>query len=342
MNLLYPLKFRPIIKDKIWGGTRLKNALNKKTKTDKAGESWEISGFPGNISKVSNGFLAGNSLEEIIEVYMGDLVGDSVFDEFGTMFPLLIKFIDANDNLSVQVHPDDKLAEKQFGSFGKTEMWYIIEADKNSEIIVGFNREADKEIYTRHLENNTLLDILNKEKTKPGDVFFLPAGRIHAIGAGILLAEIQQTSDATLRIYDYGRVDEKGKPRELHTEKALEAIDFKSVDNYKTNYVIKPGQATELARCQYFTVNLIDLAEPLERDYNMIDSFVIYMCLSGSFEIVYRNTETEPVSKGETVLLPAELKDVKLVPDKETKVLEVYIEGINRVDIPTELADRLS
>ncbi|RPH68830.1 mannose-6-phosphate isomerase, partial [bacterium] len=165
MNLLYPLKFKPIIKDKIWGGTRLKSVLQKKTKTDKAGESWEISGYPGSVSKVSNGFLAGNSLEEIIEVYMGDLVGDSIFETYGTLFPLLIKFIDANDALSVQVHPNDALAEKQFGSFGKTEMWYIIEAEKDAEIIVGFNRQVDRNIYEQHLKGRTLLEILNKEKT---------------------------------------------------------------------------------------------------------------------------------------------------------------------------------
>jgi len=340
MNLLYPLKFRPIIKDKIWGGTRLKTLLNKKTKTDKAGESWEISGYPGNISKVRNGFLSGNSLEEIIEVYMGDLVGDHVFDEFGTLFPLLIKFIDANDALSVQVHPDDKLAEIQFGSFGKTEMWYIIEAEKDAEIIVGFNREVDKSIYGQHLENRTLLDILNKEKAAPGDVFFLPAGRIHAIGAGIMLAEIQQTSDATLRIYDFDRVDEKGNPRELHTEKALEAIDFGNINQFKTSYDKIPDQLNELARCRYFTTNFIHLSSPLEREYGMIDSFVVYICLSGSLTIYYRNGEREPLSKGETVLIPADLKHIRLVPDGGSKLLEVYIEGTRRV-VSDELLDRL-
>jgi len=341
MNLLYPLKFKPIIKDKIWGGTRLKKVLNKKTKTDKAGESWEISGYTENISKVSNGFLAGNSLEEIIEVYMGDLVGDSVFERFGTLFPLLIKFIDANDALSVQVHPNDELAEKQFGSFGKTEMWYVIEAEKDAEIIVGFNRPVDRNIYQQHMENKTLLEILNIEKTGRGDVFFLPAGRIHAIGAGVLLAEIQQTSDATLRIFDFDRLDDKGNLRELHTEKALEAIDFNPVDQFKTSYEKKPGHPSKLVHCKYFTTNYIDLSNPLEREYDLIDSFVIYMCIEGGFRISYRNGETEPVRKGETGLLPADLKHVRLIPEPNSGLLEVYIEGTRMPDISEELFDRL-
>lgn len=319
----------------------MKNVLNKKTKTDKAGESWEISGYPGNVSKVSNGFLAGNSLEEIIEVYMGDLVGDSIFEKYGTLFPLLIKFIDANDALSVQVHPDDKLAEKQFGSFGKTEMWYIIEAEKDAEIIVGFNRKVDSETYQRHLNSKSLLEILNKEKAKPGDVFFLPAGRIHAIGAGILLAEIQQTSDATLRIYDFDRLDDKGKPRELHTEKALEAIDFNDVKQFKTPFSINPGDANLVVKCPYFTTNFIDLTTSMEMSYDWLDSFVIYMCLNGKFKIKYRNGQFETVTKGETVLLPADLKNVEISPEVDSQLLEVYIEGGRTMDKTEELLDRL-
>ena len=341
MNRLYPLKFKPIIKDKIWGGTRLKNVLYKSTKTNKAGESWEISGFPGNISKVKNGFLAGNSLEEIIEVYMGDLVGDGIFEKFGTLFPLLIKFIDANDALSVQVHPDDQLAEKQFGSFGKTEMWYIIEAEKDSEIIVGFNQSIDAEVYKKYLQEKKLLEILNKEKAAAGDIFFLPAGRIHAIGSGILLAEIQQTSDATLRIYDFDRVDEKGKPRELHTEKALEAIDFNTVKEFRTDYQKKPEQPVNVASCKYFTTNLIECSRPIDRDYVAMDSFVVYMCLEGNFTICYYKTEKETVKKGETVLLPAEIKQVTLTPENNARFLEVYIEGYRQADHSVELLDHL-
>jgi|WetSurSiteA1Bulk_404760.scaffolds.fasta_scaffold00020_20 mannose-6-phosphate isomerase len=341
MNRLYPLKFKPIIKDKIWGGIRLKTLLNKSCKTDKAGESWEISGFPGNISRVKNGFLAGNSLEELVEVYMGDLVGDGVFEHFGTLFPLLIKFIDANDNLSVQVHPGDELALKQFGSYGKTEMWYVIEAEENAEIIVGFNQAIDREKYMQQLNNKSLLSILNVEKTRAGDVFFLPAGRIHAIGPGILLAEIQQTSDATLRIYDYERLDDKGEPRELHIEKALEAMDFRLADAYKTGYTKNPDTPNKLVSCQYFTTNYLELTRSISRDYNALDSFVIYMCIAGSFTVLYHDTEREPVTKGETVLLPAEIKNVQLIPDQGAKILEVYIEGLKATDRTEELLDSI-
>jgi mannose-6-phosphate isomerase len=327
MNQLYPLKFKPIIKDKIWGGTRLKSFLHKSTKTEKAGESWEISGYPGEVSKVTNGFLAGNSLEELIEVYMGDLVGDNVFEKFGTLFPLLIKFIDANDALSVQVHPGDELALKQFKSFGKTEMWYIVEAEQDAGIITGFNQPVTADIYQEHLVNKSLLSILNREKAKKGDVFFLPAGRIHAIGAGILLAEIQQTSDATLRIYDYDRLDDKGQPRELHTEKALEAIDFRQYPSYKTSYEKVPGKPATLASCPYFTVNLLLLEKNMDRDYMNLDSFVIYMCVRGSFSIAYGDNQMDAVKTGETILLPAEIKNVRLIPHPSSEVLEVYIPG---------------
>jgi mannose-6-phosphate isomerase len=341
MNRLYPLKFKPIIKDKIWGGTRLKNILNKKCKTDKAGESWEISGYPGDISRVKNGFLAGNSLEELIEVYMGDLVGDSVFENFGTLFPLLIKFIDANDVLSIQVHPDDDLALKQFGSFGKTEMWYVIQAEKDAEIIVGFNQPVIKDVYLAHLKNKTLMTLLNAEKSFAGDVFFLPAGRIHAIGQGILLAEIQQTSDATLRIYDFDRVDDRGKPRELHTEKALEAIDFKVYPQYKTPYGKDPNKPNTLVKCKYFTSNYLHLIGKAERDYHEIDSFVIYMCLEGQFMIHFGKEEKELLKKGETALIPAEIKKVSLVPHTEAILLEIYIEGLPVIERIDEALDKL-
>ena len=341
MNRLYPLKFKPIIKEKIWGGTRLKSILNKNLKTDKAGESWEISGFPGQISKVSNGFLSGNSLEELIEVYMGDLVGDGVFEKFGTLFPLLIKFIDANDTLSVQVHPDDKLARKHFGSYGKTEMWYILEAEKNAEIFVGFNKAVDKDTWQKHVEQNTLLSVLNKEIVSAGDVFYIPSGRIHTIGPGILLAEIQQTSDATLRVYDYNRLDEKGKPRELHTELAIEAIDFNVYPEYKVTYNNKPGNTKKLVTCEYFTVNLIDLHVKSERNYHELDSFVIYICLDGRLSIQYYGNETELLRKGETILIPAEIKEIKLIPETKTRILEVYIEGLNLKDRTSDLLEKL-
>jgi mannose-6-phosphate isomerase len=325
MNTLYPLKFHPILKDKIWGGSRLKNILNKPTDSDKCGESWEISAVQDNISKVKNGFLAGNNLQELTEVYMGDLVGDRIYNRFGIEFPLLIKFIDANDVLSVQVHPDDELAMERHKAYGKTEMWYIIEAEKNAELICGFNREMDKETYLSHLNNKTLKEILNFEKVRAGDVFFNPSGRIHAVGAGILLAEIQQTSDITYRIYDWDRVDDKGNPREIHTELALDAIDFKFYGNYRTDYDPVLNQTTNIADCKYFTTSLLYFDKLVEKEYNYIDSFIIYMCLEGKIDINYGPGLSESMVTGETVLIPAVIKNLSLIPAGTAKALEVYV-----------------
>ena len=328
MDTLYPIKFQPILKDKIWGGSRLKNILHKPTKSDKCGESWEISAVQGNISKVKNGFLAGNNLQELIEIYMGDLVGDGIYERFGIEFPLLIKFIDTNDVLSVQVHPDDELAMKRHKAYGKTEMWYIINTEKDAEIICGFNREMDKETYLKHLQNKTLKEILNFEKVKAGDVFFTPSGRVHAVGAGILLAEIQQTSDITYRIYDWDRVDEKGNPREMHTELALDAIDFKFYGKYRTDYKSELNQTTGIADCKYFTTGLLYFDKPVEKDFSLIDSFVIYVCLEGKININYGTGLSESIVAGETVLIPAMIKNLNLVPQGTARTLEVYIKQL--------------
>ncbi len=324
-NRLYPLKFKPQIFDKIWGGHKLRDILNKPTTSDKAGETWEISAVQGNISEVTNGFLAGNDLQELIEVYMGDLVGDKVYKKFGIEFPLLIKFIDAGDVLSIQVHPDDELAKERHNSYGKTEMWYIVQADPGSKLIVGFQREMDKETYLRHLEQKTLDQILNTEEVKEGNVYFLPAGRIHAIGKGILLAEIQQTSDVTYRIFDFDRKDARGKPRELHTDLALDAIDYRFYNNYETRYNKLKDTPGEIISCKYFTTNILHISREMERDMAQIDSFVIYMCLEGEVDITYYETQKMKLSKGETVLIPAEIESYFLSPAIETKLLEVYI-----------------
>lgn len=323
---LYPLKFQPILKDKIWGGSKLKTVLNKDfSPLPNAGESWEISGVEGDISVVSNGKLAGNDLEELIEVYMGDLVGDKVYDQFGMEFPLLIKFIDANDVLSIQVHPDDELSKERHNAFGKTEMWYVIEADKGSELIVGFNQEVDKEKYVAKLEEGKLEEILNNEPVQKGSCFFIPAGRVHAIGKGILLAEIQQTSDVTYRMYDWNRTDDQGNPRELHTELAVDAIDYSFEKKYRTDYETETNKTKELVRCPYFTTNTLEFDKQIEKDYSQLDSFVIYMCLDGDFTIESEDGITTEVAKGETVLIPAALENVILFPKGKTEILEVYI-----------------
>ena len=325
MDFLYPLKFKPVFKEKIWGGNKLNTILGKDLPHNKKiGESWEISGVKDNISVVSNGQLAGNNLQELVEIYMGDLVGDKVFEKFGIEFPLLIKFIDANKVLSIQVHPDDELACKRYNVYGKTEMWYIIQADKDSEIITGFKQEINKEQYQKYFREGHLNQILNIEKTKTGDVFFIPAGRIHATGKGILLAEIQQTSDITYRIYDWDRKIKDGNSRELHTELALDALDFSAYDNYKTPYKKTKNQSVSIAECNYFHTNILDFNKPIEKDYSLIDSFIIIMCLKGSLLIHNKNND-EQVNPGETVLVPAFLDNVIFEPLGESTILEVFI-----------------
>ncbi|RLD64603.1 MAG: mannose-6-phosphate isomerase [Bacteroidetes bacterium] len=325
MNL-YPLKFKPIYIEKIWGGTKIKTFLNKNiSNIDNCGESWEISCVKNNISVVENGFLKDNNLQEIIEVYMGDIVGDTVFEKFGDEFPLLIKFIDANDNLSVQVHPNDELAQERHNTNGKTEMWYIINAEKGAQLISGFNKEISKTTYLKHLKNNTLTEILNFEDVSTDDVFFIPAGRVHATGKGILLAEIQQTSDVTYRIFDWNRKDANGKSRELHTDLAVDALDFSHHNNYKTKYTKKINKSSNLINCQYFTTNILEFDKEIEKDYNELDSFVIYMCIEGSYSIKYNENNEIKISKGETVLLPAVLENILLMPNEKTKLLEVYL-----------------
>ncbi|MBS9767414.1 MAG: class I mannose-6-phosphate isomerase [Flavobacteriaceae bacterium] len=321
---MYPLKFTPIFKHKIWGGTKLEGLLNKEVQGEDVGESWEISGVQDNISVVANGFLAGNDLEELIEIYMGDLVGDKVYDKFGLEFPLLLKFIDANAVLSVQVHPNDEMAKERHHSYGKTEMWYVMQAEKNAELIIGFNQPITKEEYVQRVAEGTLQEVLNRERIKQGDAVFIPAGRVHAIGEGILLAEIQQTSDITYRIFDWNRVDDKGKKRDLHTELALEAIDFVHSKECITPYEIEKNKPSTLVDCPYFTVNLLELTTIKIQDYSQLDSFVIFMCVEGSADLQIE-TEKTALQKGDTVLIPALLEEVEIQPKGSVKLLEIYI-----------------
>ncbi|MCY1720880.1 mannose-6-phosphate isomerase [Prolixibacteraceae bacterium Z1-6] len=326
MSGLYPIKFKPIFHEKIWGGNRMKTILNKDYgNLANCGESWELSGVEGNISVVSNGFLAGNDLNEIIEIYMGDLVGDKVYEKFGVEFPLLIKFIDAQDDLSIQVHPDDKLSKERHNAYGKTEMWYVAGTEEGALINSGFNQEVSREKYLEYLNAGKLTDLLHYDEAKVGDVFFIPAGRVHAIGKGCLVAEIQQTSDVTYRIFDYNRKDDKGNERELHTDFALDAIDFSYAREYKTKYTLEENKAVQLVSCPYFTTNIIEFTQDIDKDYNDLDSFVIYMTMEGSFDIVSEEG-TETIEMGETVLLPASLESIQLKPNSErVKLMEVYI-----------------
>jgi mannose-6-phosphate isomerase len=323
---LYPLKFRPVFDDRVWGGEKIRTRLGLDfSPMVRCAEAWILSGYEGKQTIVSNGFLEGNEINELVEVYMDDLVGGKVFETTGEIFPLLIKFIDSRDWLSIQVHPDDDLAFKRNLPNGKTEMWYVLDAEPNAELIAGFSRKVTQRQYLEHLKNKTLPEILNYEKVHPGDVFFMPAGRIHSLGPGVLLTEIQQTSDATYRIYDWDRKDDKGNERELHTDQALAAIDFNHYPEYKTIY--RPGlnQTVELANCPYFTTNLLELAQPLKKDYEELDSFVIYICLEGGMKIKCNN-HVAAVVKGEVVLIPAIFDHVEIYPDGKVKFLEVFIE----------------
>jgi mannose-6-phosphate isomerase len=328
MTELYPLKFEPILKDKIWGGNSLAARWGKSTDNSRQiGECWEISSVADNLSTVSNGFLAGNNIEELIEVYMGDLVGEAVYEKYGVEFPLLIKFIEANADLSIQVHPGDQLAKERHNAYGKTEMWYILDSAKGAKIYSGFRKAVTKEEYQESLKNGTLDKLMNSEEPEPGDVFFTPAGRIHAIGAGNILVEIQQTSDITYRIYDWNRKEDNGNTRELHTDLALDAIDYNASGSAIVRKDIVQDKTENLITCNYFVTNILHFGSLIRKDYNLIDSFVIYICLEGEF-LIHWDKGAEIVSKGETVLLPAMITDVVLEPRPESKLLEVIINPI--------------
>jgi mannose-6-phosphate isomerase len=325
MSTLYPLKFKTIYKDKIWGGQKIRTYLHKDFgNLPNCGETWEISGVKSDVSVVDGGALEGQSLADLLEQYKDELVGKAVYERFGNVFPLLVKFIDANEDLSIQVHPDDVLAKERHNSFGKTEMWYVIEADPGSSLIAGFSEEVNQEIYVDKLQSGHLTDILNREDVKAGDVFFLPAGRVHTIGKGLLIAEIQQTSDITYRIYDFDRVDDKGEKRELHTQEALAAIDYKKYPNYRTDYTPVKNEDVHLVSCPYFTTNVLDYTEGVSKDYSQFDSFVIHVCLEGCYELNY-NGESYAVKMGECLLVPNSVNNVELSTTTGFKILESYI-----------------
>ena len=326
--MLYPLKFKPRLKERIWGGSVL---IDKKGKsagridpTKKYGESWDLSCVKGDISKVASGMLKGNNLEELIEVYMGDLVGEKVFEQCGLEFPLLIKTLDCNDVLSVQVHPDDELASERHNSLGKTEMWYVTSCEDGAAIYIGFNRELTREEYLDAVSSGHLVDLLNRVEVKAGDAFFIPAGMVHALGKGVQVVEIQQTSDVTYRIYDWDRVDDAGKPRELHTALAVDAIDFSlGVKESLCNYTPEINKSVEIAKCKYFTTNMLLVDGTVTKDYASLDSFVILMCIGGSAKIEADGI-VETLSDGDVVLLPAEFNE--LIINGSAKLLEVYIQ----------------
>ena len=322
---MYPLKFEPILKQTLWGGDKIISFKQLNDTRTEVGESWEISAVEGSESIVAEGPDKGMTLTEVLSKYREELLGEANYARFGVKFPLLVKFIDARQDLSIQVHPSDELAKKRHNSMGKTEMWYVIGADKGAKLRSGFSEQITPKEYKDRVDNNTITEVLQEYDIQPGDVFFLPAGRVHSIGAGAFIAEIQQTSDVTYRIYDFDRKDAKGNARELHTDLAREAINFEVLDDYRTQYDVVENEPIELVACPYFTTSLYDMTEEITCDYSELDSFVIFVCVEGSCTL-YDNEKNEVSFKaGETVLMPASIQEVTIVPNGKVKLLETYV-----------------
>lgn len=322
---MYPLKFEPILKTVVWGGEKIAPYKGIETAQSHIGESWELSGVAGNESIVSEGPLKGKSIASLVKEYKGELVGKHVYENTADEFPLLIKFIDAQKDLSIQVHPNDELAaERHNGSKGKTEMWYVVAADPGAHLLAGLKEKITPEEYAAKVADGSITDVLARYDVQPGDVFFLPAGRIHAICSGCFIAEIQQTSDITYRIFDYNRPGLDGKPRQLHTEQAKDAIDYTVYPDYRTEYSPEENEEVELVNCRYFTTSVYDLSLPFAKDLSSIDSFMVVMCLSGegSMEV---DGEAVSLRQGETVLIPASADDVCFIPEGSMKLLTSYI-----------------
>lgn len=323
--MLYPLVFHPVFMEKIWGGNKIASHFGfDYSPLINCGELWALSGVEGNESVVKNGFLKGNNLNELVEIYMGDLTGDKVFEKSGNVFPVLIKLLNAEDYLSVQVHPGDKLAMARHASPGKSEMWYVIGADPGAEILYGFSRNTNRDEFMNYLQDKKIMEIINKVQPQAGDAFYIPAGTIHAIGPGLLLAEIQQTSDITYRVYDWDRIGADGLPRELHTRMALDALNYDATVVNPRHPAVTDERPVPVVSSPHFTVNLMQISRETHTDFNDLDSFVACLILEGSLNIIH-NSETIRVNAGETVLLPASIKEFVFMPEGVCKFLEVYI-----------------
>lgn len=316
----YPLTFDPIYKERIWGGTKLKDLLNKTFESNQIGESWELSTVANDVSVVANGEFAGLNFNEVIEKYPREILGLKSIEKFGLEFPLLFKFLDAKEDLSIQVHPNDELAKLRHNSFGKTEMWYVMQADAAARLVVGFKNKINKESYLAHLKNNTLVDILNQTPVQKGDTFFLETGTVHAIGAGVLIAEIQQTSDVTYRLYDWNRVDANGVGRELHNDLAVDAINFEETPT-KVTYQSKINESVYLVKCPYFKTNIIEVSENFNWKKNK-DTFTVFMCTEGSFTLSNDTFKSE-FKKGDTIFIPAVIEQLEI--EGTTSLLEITI-----------------
>ncbi len=319
---LYPLKFKPILKEKIWGGQNLAYKSNNTSKETKIGESWEISGVPNSVSVVKEGILEGDNLNDILVHYKDKLVGKSIYERFGNEFPLLIKFIDAKETLSVQIHPDDKIARKKHNCMGKTEMWYILKSEKDGFIIADFNKSMDEKSYLDSVENQKVQDNLKHINVNTGDVFFIAPGLIHAIGSGVVLAEIQQTSDITYRIYDWDRVDDKGNSRELHQQEALDAIDF-TPKQPKIDYSLQPNEINKVVHNIHFKTDFLKINNKFEMDLTSWDSFTILINVGNDAKLNCMD-KTFIFKSQETFLIPASVSSINIEAEN-TEILTVHI-----------------
>lgn len=320
---LYPLTFDPIFSERLWGGRKLETVLGKKLSGDQIGESWELSAMEGAVSQVSNGPLAGTSLEELVERFGEEILGNRVLERFGRKFPILVKFIDAKLDLSIQVHPGDEQAAKEHNSFGKTEMWYIMQADPGSRLILGFNRDITRQEYQDSLAAGRLMELVHQEPVQEGDTFFIAPGTIHAIGEGIMLAEIQQTSDITYRVYDFDRLGKDGRKRELHTDLALEAMNYQVRDDFRVEYPREPNQSNAMVSCPYFITNYLHLTQNMASWKLQQGSFTIFVCVSGSADLC-SNAGDVHLNMGQTALIPACIKSLS-IRTEGVKFLEVSL-----------------
>jgi mannose-6-phosphate isomerase len=334
MEKLYPMTFRPNLHELVWGGHKLQALKGLPQDGRRLGESWEISDVATSESVVAEGPLQGQTLRELVAHYGPSLLGKHVFESDGREFPLLVKFIDAQDDLSIQVHPGDALARERHGKLGKTEMWYVMDAEPGATLLAGFKQRITRKEYRRRVADGTIVDALARHEVHPGDVFFIPAGRVHALGKGLMVAEIQQTSDCTYRIYDYDRVDADGRKRQLHTAEAMDAIDFSGIKTTAaTRYVARRNQTVTLADCPYFTTRLIDFDTPMRKNLEETDTFVLYLCVDGLAAVKSMETIV-PMHVGECVLVPAVADSVELFCEGPAKLLEVTIDTTDWHDAP--------
>lgn len=329
---LYPLLFEPNLHEVVWGGNQLRSYKGLEPSGDPIGESWEVSAVPTSTSIVSNGVFAGNDLISVINDNPDAILGKKVNEKYQGKLPLLVKFIDAKHDLSIQVHPNDEMAMREHGKMGKSEMWYVIKADKDAHLYAGFKQEITPEEYQQRIADGTITEVLADHKVKAGDVFYLPAGRVHAICGGILLAEVQQSSDVTYRIFDYNRPGMDGKPRELHTELAAKALDYHVIDNYRTDYTETSNKAVQIIDSPYFSVRVMEVSKVFHRDLRKYDSFIITMCIEGDCKIRVRSTGVEILLKqGNSTLIPAAIADYDIIPQcGKTRILDAFIDNMDR------------